>query len=625
MWRLLGMNPVDVEQLKNFIDENNHKLARMEEEGRKLREQAMLVVSDFAKHCVDIIRDYGSASKDGLGLLLISAAFLGDFGVVKVVLSLSKDVGDFGPLCASIAAGLGHMELVMLLLSSRIEWFTAKFFETSRMPYPLALAAYNNHYAVVEVLLPHTPDHVLDRLSIEGMVPTLLTPLAKMNLLDMLRLLLQRKPNLEVWDASTKDTALTAACFEGYFDCAQLLINAGAVVNTNGIMGATPVQMAAANGHVQLLKLLLDSGGTVNKGGELLGPAIILAARASPLNTHCEEFARDFDNVVRLLLVRKADVNAVHGLTCETALISACEHGQESIAKQLVLAGAHPYLRDVRGKCAFDFPKVFNCAAFMQSLENAGTNRRLRKLELLNRKKLESGALFIVPAVEEPQKIVEKLGKKKASKQRKKKSKNAKKKVVKQGNDAKVEEHVDNISEVSEEKHHVEVVSEEKSRATSVFIIEQENVVLTKADVVVEAAPVEEACCLLSAKLNGVPRGGDLRKFPLSAQGIPDGIYFVCIVPDKLYEMVGNEKLLSKVWAAIHSGRMLLPASRDKAGIKVISPIERKELKGTFRSATHKIKLNREDFRVFLRADILVENGKHEVCLNPIGVNFHPH
>ncbi|CAG0893243.1 unnamed protein product, partial [Cyprideis torosa] len=60
---------------------------------------------------------------------------------------------------------------------------------------------------------------------------------------------------------------LHAACDKGHFDCARLLVNAGADVDAQaGPNGITPFHRAAAFNHVEILKLLAHSGADISLG-----------------------------------------------------------------------------------------------------------------------------------------------------------------------------------------------------------------------------------------------------------------------------------------------------------------------------------------------------------------------
>ena len=104
----------------------------------------------------------------------------------------------------------------------------------------------------------------------------------------------------------------------------------------------TPLQFAAGNGHAQLVYLLLKSGARVNVPSSLLGSALFLAAGAKYLDPDLKHFRRDYPNVVRLLLMYKAEVDERHSDSGETALFTACLSSQVDIANQLLLAGANP-------------------------------------------------------------------------------------------------------------------------------------------------------------------------------------------------------------------------------------------------------------------------------------------
>lgn len=83
---------------------------------------------------------------------------------------------------------------------------------------------------------------------------------------------------------------------------------------------------------------------------------------------------------------------------------------------------------------------------------------------------------------------------------------------------------------------------------------------------------------------------------------------------------------LKKVWAAIQTERLLPATSKNKAGVKNLALQEMKQLSvGFFKCATHKIKPNCEDIRVYLAAKYAKEGDANEIHLEVIGPDFNAH
>ena len=57
---------------------------------------------------------------------------------------------------------------------------------------------------------------------------------------------------------NSEDTQLFYAVSEGHTEVIQLLINAGASVNEENILGKTPLFYAASEGHTEVLKILIN-------------------------------------------------------------------------------------------------------------------------------------------------------------------------------------------------------------------------------------------------------------------------------------------------------------------------------------------------------------------------------
>ncbi|PVI05061.1 ankyrin, partial [Periconia macrospinosa] len=87
-----------------------------------------------------------------------------------------------------------------------------------------------------------------------------------------------------------------AAVLGGFRQVVELLLKAGAVINTEGkrkhcrIGLANPLQVASYHGHRETVKLLLDAGADVNAQGGSLGNALYAATY------------NDHPDVVKLLL-----------------------------------------------------------------------------------------------------------------------------------------------------------------------------------------------------------------------------------------------------------------------------------------------------------------------------------
>ena len=84
-----------------------------------------------------------------------------------------------------------------------------------------------------------------------------------------MELLLKAGADVNIPDAKGV-TALMHVSVNGYRQCAELLLNAGAIVN-NPFPQRLALVSAAWNGHIKCVELLLAAGADVNKTRRFLG------------------------------------------------------------------------------------------------------------------------------------------------------------------------------------------------------------------------------------------------------------------------------------------------------------------------------------------------------------------
>ncbi|KAM4060463.1 ankyrin repeats (3 copies) domain-containing protein [Hirsutella rhossiliensis] len=122
--------------------------------------------------------------------------------------------------------------------------------------------------------------------------------------------------------------ALTAAAFDGTINLVQMLVEAGADVNSPD---GWALQVAAAKGHYDVVEMLLEQGAEVNACTD--NPAFLAG---TALQGACE--AAELE-IVGVLLDRKADPNLGRGPESPPA-VAAALRGAEDILKKLVDAKA---------------------------------------------------------------------------------------------------------------------------------------------------------------------------------------------------------------------------------------------------------------------------------------------
>ncbi|KAL5332362.1 ankyrin repeat-containing domain protein [Aspergillus crustosus] len=127
---------------------------------------------------------------------------------------------------------------------------------------------------------------------------------------------------------------LDAAAAGGHVKLVEILLRNGADANKGGGAHGTPLRIATSEGHKDIINLLLDHGADVNAVGGYFGCA---------LGQACYE---GHDEIIRLLLSRGADPNIpLGGRYQETILQVAAATGREEIVQLLLDNGA-----DINGR-----------------------------------------------------------------------------------------------------------------------------------------------------------------------------------------------------------------------------------------------------------------------------------
>lgn len=91
--------------------------------------------------------------------------------------------------------------------------------------------------------------------------------------MEMVKLLLDFKADVNGWDAEYEGTSILTACFRGRKDVIKILLKAGADPNVRGSEGDSPLRWYVDEQDIEMVKLLLDygAGKTINEVGEPQG------------------------------------------------------------------------------------------------------------------------------------------------------------------------------------------------------------------------------------------------------------------------------------------------------------------------------------------------------------------
>ena len=135
------------------------------------------------------------------------------------------------------------------------------------------------------------------------------------------------------------DVAQNAAETQHYNEVAQLLLDAGAEVNTQNSYGDTPLMEAARYADIDTVEKIILKEADVNMQNNVGNTALIEAA------------VHNRFNIVNLLMRHEADINA-QNKAGNTALIEAAQHGQSQMAKLLIKKGADFTIQNNAGETA---------------------------------------------------------------------------------------------------------------------------------------------------------------------------------------------------------------------------------------------------------------------------------
>ena len=178
---------------------------------------------------------------------------------------------------------------------------------------------------------------------------------------DRVRVLLAQRvdPNTPDVDGST---ALHWAAHRDDLTAAILLVGAGARASVANRYGATPLIVAATNGHAAMLEMLLVAGADPNGGLPEGETPLMRTARAGRADA------------VTLLLAHGADVDATETWREQTALMWATVEGNTSAVQALIAADADVSARSTGGFTPLLFAVRHNQQDTLGALVAAGAD-----------------------------------------------------------------------------------------------------------------------------------------------------------------------------------------------------------------------------------------------------------
>ena len=280
-----------------------------------------------------------------------------------------------------IAVGNSYIDTAKILIENGANINAVDFEGWSALSY-----AVNNGDIEIAKLLFENKAKIKDELLI-----AIKSPIVESRI-DMIKLLIDNKANINYADENGFNP-LNIAIESGDMELTKFLITNGANVNSLMQDEVSLIGYAIAQNNMDLLQILIENGANVNyTGGDSWAD--------TPLQTASR---LGLDNVVRILLTRNADINAVD-MNGNTALHTAALNSQLSVVKllleknpnldiqnkvgntalhlavisgnidivgELVLKGANTKIRNNDGKYPRDIARANNSAAIFEVLREA--------------------------------------------------------------------------------------------------------------------------------------------------------------------------------------------------------------------------------------------------------------
>ena len=280
-----------------------------------------------------------------------------------------------------IAVGNSYLETAKILIENGADVNAVDFEGWSALSY-----AVNNGDIEIAKLL------ITNKAKIKGeLLLAIKSPIVESRI-DMMKLLIDNGADINYADEN-EFTPLNTAIEIGDMELTKFLITNGANVNSLMQDGVSLIVYAISQNNMDLLQILIENGANVNNtdGDSWGGTPLMTASRLG------------LDNVVRILLSRNADINAVD-MNGNTALHTAALNSQLSVIKllleknpnldiqnevgntalhlavisgnidivgELVLKGANTKIRNNDGKYPRDIARANNSAAIFEVLREA--------------------------------------------------------------------------------------------------------------------------------------------------------------------------------------------------------------------------------------------------------------
>lgn len=184
--------------------------------------------------------------------------------------------------------------------------------------------------------------------------------------INIMKLLIDNKANINYTDENGFNP-LNIAIESGDMELTKFLITNGANVNSLMQDGVSLIGYAIAQNNMDLLQILIENGANVNytNGDSWADTPLKTASRLG------------LDNVVRILLTRNADINAVD-MNGNTALHTASLNSQLSVIKLLLEKNPNLDIQNKVGNTALHLAVISGNIDIVGELVLKGANTRIR-------------------------------------------------------------------------------------------------------------------------------------------------------------------------------------------------------------------------------------------------------
>lgn len=254
-----------------------------------------------------------------------------------------------------IAVGNSYIDTAKILIENGANINAVDFEGWSALSY-----AVNNGDIEIAKLLLENKAKIKDELLI-----AIKSPIVESSI-NIMKLLIDNKANINYTDENGFNP-LNIAIESGDMELTKFLITNGANVNSLMQDGASLIGYAIAQNNMDLLQILIENGANVNyTGGD--------SWAKTPLQTASR---LGLDNVVRILLTRNADINAVD-MNGNTALHTAALNSQLSVVKLLLEKNPSLDIQNKVGNTALHLAVISGNIDIVGELVLKGANTRIR-------------------------------------------------------------------------------------------------------------------------------------------------------------------------------------------------------------------------------------------------------